>query len=95
MSLISFGVHWRRVEERELGTLTLLRLLGRYTGTDTSIMTIQPNDSEDFGAAFEAEYLLEFGFKLNVSRCPFFLLVFRAMLSRLTLSSSPSSRLPS
>ncbi|KAL7416475.1 5-oxoprolinase [Mrakia frigida] len=39
----------------------------RYTGTDTSIMTIQPNDSEDFGAAFEAEYLLEFGFKLNAT----------------------------
>jgi len=31
-------------------------------------MTLQPEDSEDFGAAFEAEYLLEFGFKLNVSR---------------------------
>lgn len=40
----------------------------RYTGTDTSIMTLQPEDSEDFGAAFEAEYMEEFGFKLDVSR---------------------------
>ena len=39
----------------------------RYTGTDTSIMTLQPKQSDDFGAAFESEYQEEFGFKLDVS----------------------------
>jgi len=38
-------------------------------------MTLQPEDSEDFGAAFEAEYLLEFGFKLTVSSCLYVLLL--------------------
>ncbi|KAI9143153.1 Hydantoinase B/oxoprolinase-domain-containing protein [Paraphysoderma sedebokerense] len=37
----------------------------RYDGTDTSLMTLQPNDSLDFKTPFEQNYVREFGFKLD------------------------------